>query len=170
MSDSEAPARARILAAAAAVFAEQGYAKAGVKEICARAQVTTGALYHHFGGKPALYHEVLALSGSRLRAVMAEAADQAPPGARAVRAALLAAWDLVQADRSARLFLVQPAQAGDTATVDFLRGLWPWAPSAVAPVLLAAWRGALQEAMTDPEGDARLVLDGILRGLAGDIA
>lgn len=166
---SEEPVRERILAAATTAFSEHGYAQAGVKEICAQACVTTGALYNHFGGKSALYREVRARAEVRLLAGMVDAARGAVPGAKAVRAALLAAWDLAQAEGIARLFMQPAPQIGDTDLADFLYALWPWGPGAIGRVLLAAWRGALQESLTNPGPDTRLVLDGILRGLAGDL-
>lgn len=45
------PTRDRLLAAAAAVFAEKGYDGAGVQEIARRAGFTTGAIYGRFRGK-----------------------------------------------------------------------------------------------------------------------
>ena len=158
------------MAAATKAFAEHGYARVGVKAVCARAGVTTGALYHHFGGKPELYREVRKSEEARLMSVMADAARGAAPGARAVRLALLAAWDLAQAEGSQRLFSDPPAQAGADALSGFLQALWPWGPAAVGPVLTAAWLGALGDSLANPGGDARRVLDGILRGLAGDIS
>ena len=47
----------RLLHAAAEVFAEKGYEKAGVAEIARRAGVTTGAIYNRFGGKAELLLE-----------------------------------------------------------------------------------------------------------------
>ena len=47
----------RLLQAAAEVFAEKGYEKAGVAEIARRAGVTTGAIYNRFGGKAELLLE-----------------------------------------------------------------------------------------------------------------
>jgi TetR/AcrR family transcriptional repressor of uid operon len=44
----------RLLRAAAEVFAEKGYEKAGVAEIARRAGVTTGAIYNRFGCKAEL--------------------------------------------------------------------------------------------------------------------
>jgi hypothetical protein len=84
-----------------------------------------------------------------------------------MRAALLAGWDLVVENRRSALFW-QPPPGRSGAIGDFLESLWPWGPDALAPVLLAAWREALREAAERPEGGARLVLDGILRGLGGD--
>jgi len=49
----------RLLHAAAEVFAEKGYEKAGVAEIARRAGVTTGAIYNRFGGKAELLLEAV---------------------------------------------------------------------------------------------------------------
>lgn len=58
MSDAAAsgddPTRDRLIAAAAAVFAEKGYDGAGVQEIARRAGFTTGAIYGRFRGKAEL--------------------------------------------------------------------------------------------------------------------
>lgn len=65
-----------ILGCAAALFAEHGYAAAGVAEICSAAQVSKGAFYHHFSSKNALFVELLNqwLNGldQRLEAVSAQ--------------------------------------------------------------------------------------------------
>lgn len=45
------PIRAELIAAAAEVFAEKGYDRAGVAEIARRAGYTTGAIYGRFKGK-----------------------------------------------------------------------------------------------------------------------
>lgn len=49
----------RLLRAAAQVFAEKGYEKAGVAEIARRAGVTTGAIYSRYGGKAELLLEAV---------------------------------------------------------------------------------------------------------------
>ncbi len=51
--------RARILRSAAECFARRGYDATGVAEICRRAGVSKGALYHHFSNKQALFLELL---------------------------------------------------------------------------------------------------------------
>lgn len=49
----------RLLAAAAEVFAEKGYDRAGVAEIARRAGLTTGAIYSRFTGKAELLAEAI---------------------------------------------------------------------------------------------------------------
>ncbi len=73
--------RAQILQAAALCFAEQGYDATGVAEICRRAGVSKGALYHHFPTKQAIFLEILndwlAQLDAQIEAVCT-AADSAP--------------------------------------------------------------------------------------------
>lgn len=57
--DAESPQRAKILQAAAEVFAEHGFDGAGVDEIARRAGVNKAMLYYHVGDKARLYAEVV---------------------------------------------------------------------------------------------------------------
>lgn len=49
-----------LVAAARAQFTERGYAGTSLDSVVAAAQVTKGALYHHFDGKQAVYEAVFA--------------------------------------------------------------------------------------------------------------
>ncbi|MFT4264582.1 MAG: helix-turn-helix domain-containing protein [Nocardioides sp.] len=55
-----ASTRTALLDVAAALFTEQGYASTSLDAIVAGADVTKGALYHHFTGKQALFEAVFA--------------------------------------------------------------------------------------------------------------
>lgn len=55
---STKPVAQRLLATATRLFAEQGYDRTSVQEIVEAAGVTKGALYHYFGSKDDLLHEV----------------------------------------------------------------------------------------------------------------
>lgn len=64
--------RRALLDAGRDLFRERGYAGVGVDEICALAGVTSGALYHHFGNKAALfravYEDLMAATSARIAA------------------------------------------------------------------------------------------------------
>jgi AcrR family transcriptional regulator len=59
MSLTEEKTRCRLLDAAGLVFADRGFEKATVREICTRAEVNLGAVNYHFGDKFRLYVETL---------------------------------------------------------------------------------------------------------------
>jgi AcrR family transcriptional regulator len=69
----------RLLAEATRLFAERGYDRTSVQEIVEAAGVTKGALYHYFGSKDDLLHEiygrVLRLQTERLEAIASRPAD-----------------------------------------------------------------------------------------------
>ncbi|WP_017588478.1 TetR/AcrR family transcriptional regulator [Nocardiopsis ganjiahuensis] len=57
------------------LFAEHGYGQVGLAGIVAAAEVTKGALYHHFDGKAALFRAVLEEVQQEVGASVAGAAD-----------------------------------------------------------------------------------------------
>jgi AcrR family transcriptional regulator len=73
--------RAKLLDAAAQVFAEVGYPRATIREICARAGANNALVNYHFGDKLELYAEVLQhlVSVARIEAVRAALNQKAPP-------------------------------------------------------------------------------------------
>jgi TetR/AcrR family transcriptional regulator len=78
----------RILAAAAAEFAERGFAGARVDRIARRARVNKAMLYYHFGSKERLYrvllHGMFSRAADRLHAITAEAIGAAEKIDRAI--------------------------------------------------------------------------------------
>ncbi|MGQ3028309.1 MAG: TetR/AcrR family transcriptional regulator [Ferrovibrionaceae bacterium] len=81
--DNAAATRAALLAAGRRQFGVVGYEAASVAELCAEAQVTTGALYYHFGDKKGLFAAVaeeldramVALTGRAALDAIARGAD-----------------------------------------------------------------------------------------------
>jgi AcrR family transcriptional regulator len=65
--------RTALVRAARELFAEHGYAGTGTEQIVARARVTRGALYHHFGDKPGLFRAVMeAVAGELAHRLVAQ--------------------------------------------------------------------------------------------------
>jgi AcrR family transcriptional regulator len=71
--------RDRLLSAAERLFADRGFKKVTVREICRVAKANVAAVNYHFGDKLGLYREVLQSAIDRMRATN-EAARQAGEG------------------------------------------------------------------------------------------
>ena len=144
--------KARLALAALEQFGAWGYDDVGVARLCTKAGVTTGALYHHFGGKPGLYAFVRGEAERRIvdRMEGAAAALADDDATAALRAALLVGFDAAVAHGVARL-LSEPAHDEDRV-VELLARLAPAQDAVLARILGAAWRAALHEAA--PRGAA----------------
>ncbi|MBA2894963.1 TetR/AcrR family transcriptional regulator [Nonomuraea soli] len=81
--------RAALLEAATRRFAERGFAGTSLEDVAADIQATRGAVYHHFGSKPALFEAVAEALESRVMREVAEAAE----GARDPWSAAIAATE-----------------------------------------------------------------------------
>lgn len=79
MSESDHDTRARVLAAAAGLFAANGFKKVTVRAICQEAGANVAAVNYHFGDKLGLYREVLSSAIETLRGTT-EAAREAGEG------------------------------------------------------------------------------------------
>lgn len=146
-------AKARLVSAAIRRFEADGYEAAAVTALAADAEVTTGALYHHFGSKLGLYQVVREEMERRVVDRMVGAAAVA--GERSVAAALLVAFDAAVHFSVCRILAEPVGTERPDPIAEALRPLVPTPPA--ADILAAAWRAALLAARDDPKA-ARVAL------------
>ena len=82
--------REQLIEVATVLFAERGYEETSIEAVLAAAGVSRGALYHHFGGKDALFEAVLAAVENGVTARLAAEIAGAPDAVSAVEFAALA--------------------------------------------------------------------------------
>lgn len=69
--------RQALVDAASTAFAERGFAATSLASVVAAAQVTKGAMYHHFTSKEALFEEVVRSLQAQVAADVSAGADEA---------------------------------------------------------------------------------------------
>ena len=79
MSGRDRETRERLLRTAARLFADRGFKKVTVRDICRTARANVAAVNYHFGDKLGLYREVLQLAAEALRSTT-EIAKQGAAG------------------------------------------------------------------------------------------
>lgn len=163
-----AATRERLLRAALALFARDGYARTSVRAIAQHAGVATGLLYSHFSGKEALLRAIFEQSMADVNASFANAQSHDTPDAQlqalvegavhTVRAHL-EFWQLGYAARSqpSVLAALGPALSDWTATIlGVLRRILAENgsddPQTDAHALFAQIDGMCQHLAMDPDG------------------
>ncbi|HEX3682013.1 MAG TPA: CerR family C-terminal domain-containing protein [Bryobacteraceae bacterium] len=130
--ESARATRARLLEAAAEVFAEVGYQQAKIRDICGRAGANIALVNYHFGDKLGLYTEVLhhSIKAGHVDAIRS-ALDQDGPSEDILRALVKARMRGMcrgdQADRQFRIVmheLAQPTPAMDRVINEVTRPIY----------------------------------------------
>jgi len=178
--------RAALVSAARALFEARGFAATGTPEIVAAANVTRGALYHHFTDKTELFHAVARQVAQEVADEIAQRSRHQPKPVDALLAGAQAYFAaMAEAGRARLLLLEAPAVlsaeqvlglsdlAGFQALQEGLQNALKDRPEAVLPlrelsVLLSAAfdRAALAIARGDPaepyEQAVRLLLSSLV--------
>jgi AcrR family transcriptional regulator len=152
--------RAALVDAGRRCFGERGFAATSVEDLAREARVTTGALYHHFPTKAALFETVLEGLHQELLARSAAAAEGAPDTLEALARGFDAYLDAVL-DHDVRQILITDAPAVlGLARYTELDEQFAFGPVAAA---LRGASGAGTVRADEPETLARLLLGAHVR-------
>ena len=98
--------RGQLIEVATGLFADRGYEGTSIEAVLTAAQVSRGALYHHFAGKEALFTAVLEALSDRITAQLTEVIAGCADPVEAVRTAALGWIDLAGDPVIQRIMLV----------------------------------------------------------------
>ncbi|WP_193188172.1 TetR/AcrR family transcriptional regulator [Nisaea sediminum] len=177
--------RAALLSAGRALFIAHGYAGTGTPEIVKAANVTRGALYHHFRDKEDLFRAVIEREAETVSAEIERSGTRATSPLAALKAGSKAYFDAMALPGRARLLLLDgPAvlgpeemsridrETGGRSLLDGLAALFGEAADgnteALADMLSAAFdRAALAIAHGHSRPEYETAMNRLLDALAG---
>lgn len=151
-----AQTRAALVAAGRRLFGQEGFASTAVEDLAREARVTTGALYHHFPAKSALFEAVFEQVHAELLAASAQAAAGAPDEVESLARGFEAFLDAVLKPDGQRIVITDaPAVLGIGRFIELDER---YAFAAIAAALRSA-SAAWNLQAEDPETLARLLPD-----------
>ena len=160
-AEQVAQTRAALIAAGRLQFGRAVFAGTSVEDLAREAGVTTGALYHHFPTKAALFEAVFELVHGELMAASGQAAGRAAGVVESLSAAFDAFLDEVLKPDIQRIIITDAPAVLGLARFTELDERDAFA--AIAAMLQAAAQsGALR--IEDPQTLARLLLGALTRG------
>lgn len=177
--------RAVLIGSARELFAERGYAETSTPEIVAAANVTRGALYHHFADKRALFHAVVVEEAAAIAAAIHEQTSGCGSAIEALKVGGRAFLEAMTQPGRARLLLIEaPAVLGaeTLAEIDGAQGgrtlieglrsaiaegaIAPLPVEPLAALLSAAFdRAAFALSQGDDSREWAIALDALIDGL-----
>jgi len=156
-----AQTRESLIRAGRKLFGEKGFRETSVEDLARAARVTTGALYHHFPTKTALFEAVFEHAHTELMAASMAAAQDATDDLDVLARGFEAFLDAVlEADLQRILISDAPAVLGPARFTE-LDERYAFA------VIVAALRAATESGslhVDDPETITRLLLGALTRG------
>jgi AcrR family transcriptional regulator len=156
-----AQTRTALISAGRRLFGRQGFAGTSVEDLAREARVTTGALYHHFPTKKALFENVFEVVHAQLLETSARAGEGAFDSVDFIARALDAFLDAVLDPEVQRIIVTDaPAVLGQERFIDLdeRHSLGPM----VASLEVAKANGEL--ILENPDMVARLLFGALTRG------
>jgi AcrR family transcriptional regulator len=160
-AEQVAQTRNALSAAGRLLFGRQGFADTSVEDLAEEARVTTGALYHHFPSKTALFESVFEDVHHDLLDASARAAKGAPGNVEFLSRAFESFLDAVLQPDVQRIVITDAPAVLGLARFTELDERYAYA-EIVAVIEAAVAQGELR--VEDPETFARLLLGALTRG------
>jgi AcrR family transcriptional regulator len=160
-AEQVAQTRDALVSAGRLLFGRAGFTATSVEDLARQAGVTTGALYHHFPTKAALFEAVFELVHRELMAASAEAALQASDPVELLAAGFVAFLDKVLEPDIQQIIITDAPSVLGLARFTELDERYAF-NAIVAALRAADDAGALR--VEDPETLARLLLGALTRG------
>ncbi|TDB78683.1 TetR/AcrR family transcriptional regulator [Actinomadura sp. KC216] len=139
--------RGRLALAAVKAFGTRPFAEVTVTDLAAAAEVTTGALYHHFGSKLGLYafarQDVERRLLDRMEGALAAAGTTSSDRSAAVTSAMLVGLDFAVREGFLHILGDPPAGTDQDQLAEMLTQTIAPATPLLGKILTAAWRAAL---------------------------
>ena len=160
-AEQVAQTRASLVAAGRRLFGDGGFRATSVDDLAREARVTTGALYHHFPTKTALFEAVFVQAHTDLMTASAKAAKGASDGIDELARGFEAFLDgVLQPDIQRILIVDGPAVLGLARYTELDER---YAHAAIVHALTAAAEAGTIH-VDDPETTTRLLLGALTRG------
>jgi AcrR family transcriptional regulator len=160
-AEQVAQTRAALVAAGRRLFGENGFRATSVEDLAREARVTTGALYHHFSTKTAVFEAVFVQAHTDLMTASARAAHGASDGIEELALGFEAFLDgVLQPDMQRILIVDGPAVLGLARYTELDE---QYAHAVIVHSLTAAAEAGTI-AVEDPETATRLLLGALTRG------
>jgi AcrR family transcriptional regulator len=160
-AEQVAQTRAALIAAGRGLFGENGFGATSVEDLAQEARVTTGALYHHFPTKTALFEAVFVQAHTDLMTAAAKAAQEATDGVEELARGFEAFLDGVLRPDIQRILVVDgPAVLGLARYTELDE---QYAHAVIVHSLTAAAQAGTIT-VEDPETATRLLLGALTRG------
>jgi AcrR family transcriptional regulator len=160
-TDQVAQTRAALVAAARHLFGRDGFAATSVDDIAREARLTTGALYHHFPNKTALFEAVFEAVHTDLLEASLQAATGAADEVELLTLGFEAFLDAVLEPHVQRIIILDAPAVLGLARFTELDERYAFA-AITAALSAATTAGRLR--VDDPETLARLLLGALTRG------
>ena len=135
----------KIIKIAIEEFSLYGYQGVNIANLAAKADMTTGAIYHHFGSKATLYKTIRLEMEQRIIDRMEGAASLFEEELEALEAALLTGLNFAVKMNLCKLLSEEKPYNGQDQIEEFLSNIFKKYELPLEVVIISSWRSILKE-------------------------